>query len=287
MKIFSILLIPVMVLSLYAKERVHCEGRLQIHSIESVTQTRSGQTYVVSSVGLDRESFGLCTGQLGKFVGQVSREQPLQLQLQIAPDRYRIGEWYEASIYAHSYHERDKSAYWEITRREQEQADYPIRGFKTYRGSYLEVQYPLGFTSLRSVTHTQDTMPKSDEVWFRAPDGSVEFYLFFDPTLEERSAYLDTHPDEISLEQRSQKDSREGRYHNYLLGSQETLKEKNGLYYRSYVAQRSCHDDAKSRSFIDCNLKVIGIKYRDASSYERYKQAYLLFKKSLRIWQVE
>lgn len=135
-------------------------------------------------------------------------------------------------------------------------------GWRTYKGAYFEVKYPAGFRvrpSLRS-----DENP--DSAFFTAPDGSVEFYVY--------SPLWNGEPTDIEINEATE---------SYVAQNTEekggikirrvTIRAKNGSYTRSFEDTENTNTN---------NRTVFGIKYRDQKVYEKYRQSYLTFKKSIR-----
>jgi len=136
--------------------------------------------------------------------------------------------------------------------------------WRTYRGAWFEIKYPANFAvrpSLPSSTSTRGY----DSVFFTAPDGSVEFYVF--------SPQWNGTPSDIEINPLSE-----------VLVSQEITQNFGKTIRRATVRAL---DGSYSRSFEDTEeattntRKVFGIRYANLASYNRYKSAYLTFKASL------
>ena len=138
-------------------------------------------------------------------------------------------------------------------------------GWPVYKGAWFEVKYPPSFRvqpSLKSATAVNGY----DSAFFLSPDGEAEFYVFSpqwggDPTdiemNQEREALVSQ-----DFENRGEKKIR-----------MVTVKDKAGTYKRSWIDTQ----DTLSNTRL-----VFGFKYKDQQSYNKYRQAYLLFKSSLK-----
>ena len=133
----------------------------------------------------------------------------------------------------------------------------------TYKGAWFSISYPASFTvrpSQRSATRTHGY----DSVFFRSPDGQVEFYVnspqwMGDPKEIEVNPATEILVDE-SREQRQNKGVR-----------WVTIRAKDHSYYKSFVEEITGNN----------TRTVLGIIYQDRNAYQRYRQDYLYFKKSL------
>jgi hypothetical protein len=140
-------------------------------------------------------------------------------------------------------------------------ADVP---WLSYRGAWFAISYPAGFTvrpSQKSATSTQGY----DSVFFRSPDGQVEFYVYSPQWLGD--------PKDIELNPASEvlmDESREQANHKSL--RRVTIRAKDRSYYKSFVDETTGHN----------TRTVLGIIYRDRNAYQRYRRDYLRFKQSLR-----
>jgi hypothetical protein len=119
----------------------------------------------------------------------------------------------------------------------------------TYQGAWFAISYPAGFTvrpSQKSATRTQGY----DSVFFRSPDGQVEFYVYSpqwrgDPKDIELNPASEVLVDE-SREQGTDK-----------LIRRVTIRAQDHSYYKSFVDETTSHN----------TRTVLGIIYRDRNAY--------------------
>lgn len=136
---------------------------------------------------------------------------------------------------------------------------------KTYKGAWFEIKYPANFTVKPSIK--SEGMPgKFESAFFVSPDKSVRFYIF-SPQWAGQTPDVDVKPTdkEAITEKTETVGDMTKRYF--------TIQPKKLGMTRSYV--ETTNADATVRW-------VIGIEYKDKKAYEKYKPAYLAFKKSLR-----
>lgn len=136
--------------------------------------------------------------------------------------------------------------------------------WRGYKGAWFEVKYPATFQVHPS--QRSSSAGGYDSVFFTAPDGSVEFYVF--------SPQWNGEPNDVEINSR-----------NEVLVSQSSEKKGSTTVRRVTVKAR---DNSYTRSFEDTadsatnTRKVFGIKYRNQDAYSRNRQTYLTFKQSLR-----
>jgi hypothetical protein len=136
--------------------------------------------------------------------------------------------------------------------------------WRGYKGAWFEVKYPATFQVHPS--QRSSSAGGYDSVFFTAPDGSVEFYVF--------SPQWNGEPNDVEINSR-----------NEVLVSQSSDKRGSTTVRRVTVKAR---DNSYTRSFEDTadsatnTRKVFGIKYRNQDAYSRNRQSYLTFKQSLR-----
>lgn len=134
----------------------------------------------------------------------------------------------------------------------------------TYRGAWFEIKYPASFAvnpSQRSSTSTRGF----DSVFFAAPDGSVEFYVFspqWNGTLE---IEMNSGTEVLVSQSAETRGSKTVRW--------VTIRARDNSYSRSF---EDTYDSASN------TRKVFGIRYRNQVAYSRYRHTYLAFKQSLR-----
>ena len=135
--------------------------------------------------------------------------------------------------------------------------------WRVYKGAWFEIKYPAAFRVRPS--QRSSSGQGYDSVFFTAPDGSVEFYVF--------SPQWNGEPNDIELNAKyevlvSQNTEHKGS----LVVRRKTIKARDNSYTRSF---EDTEDSATN------TRKVFGIKYRNQDAYARYRQTYLTFKKSL------
>lgn len=137
-------------------------------------------------------------------------------------------------------------------------------GWRTYRGAWFEVKYPANF-SIRPSQRSSSSTSGYDSVFFTAPDGSVEFYVF--------SPQWNGQPSDIQINSQSETVvSQETVQRSGKIIRRMTIKARDGSYLRSY-------EDTEDT--ITNTRKVFAIKYANTAAYNRYRQSYLIFKNSL------
>jgi hypothetical protein len=134
---------------------------------------------------------------------------------------------------------------------------------KTFNGAWFDIKYPSSFTprpSLISATSAKGY----ESAFFRSPDGSAEFYIF--------SPQWSGTPTDISLRSTEKITSTTSKTSGNVTVKWWTITANDGSYTRTY--QETTNSSANTNW-------VIGIKYKDQSAYNKYKQQYLAFKASL------
>ncbi|MBP9732318.1 MAG: hypothetical protein KBD29_02575 [Candidatus Magasanikbacteria bacterium] len=144
-----------------------------------------------------------------------------------------------------------------------------------YRGYYFDIEYPSDFvpSPLSPTTMYEGVEYKqTDEALFLSPDESVEFFVF-SPLWAGEPTYLKIlATEEIVDEKIEESDSNYGKR----MVRWVTVRAKDSSYYRSFISIKERGDDGSEVHH------VFGIRYKDSQSYERYKEAYVSFKESLR-----
>ena len=139
------------------------------------------------------------------------------------------------------------------------------QNWRKFKGAYFEIRYPPEFKARKSLK-SNSFEGEFDSAFFTASDGSVEFYVFsplWNGTPEDIQPNTGT--EDIVSEKLEEKGSIKTR--------RVTLKAKDSSYFRSF-------EDVENT---DTNTRrTFGIRYRDQTSYDKYRQHYLTFKKSLR-----
>jgi hypothetical protein len=136
--------------------------------------------------------------------------------------------------------------------------------WRSFKGAYFVVSYPPGFKARKSLP-SNSFAGQYDSAFFTALDGSVEFYVF-SPLWNGVPQDIERDPqtEEVVSQDLEQKGSVKTR--------RVTLRAKNNSYMRSFEDKENTKTN---------NRTVFGIKYRDLSAYDTYRQHYLRFKKSL------
>jgi hypothetical protein len=130
--------------------------------------------------------------------------------------------------------------------------------WKTYKGPWFSVKYPPGFKVV-----TAKTQP--DSARFRAPDGSVEFYVY-SPMWNGEPGDIGLDPARETIKDDNSETRGDKQVHWW------TIIAKDGSYCRSYV------DTVDTVS----NTRLIfGIKYTNEPALKKYQPDYAQFKKSL------
>jgi uncharacterized protein YcfL len=151
-----------------------------------------------------------------------------------------------------------------------------------YRGSWFDIKYPQNFTARPTgptTVNNGNSFIQTDEAYFESPDRSVEFFVYSPLWAGNPKNYLEITKTEELVDEKTEKSKA-------LPGQLQdtervirwvTVRAKDGSYYRSFVSIRE--QVAQGHSELH---HVFGIKYKDNTGYERYKDAYIAFKESLR-----
>ena len=136
-------------------------------------------------------------------------------------------------------------------------------GWKTYKGAYFDIKYPADFRA-RGSQRTEGE--RYDSAFFSAPDGSVEFYIF--------SPIWNGDPQDIEINEATESYvSQKTETRNGIKVRRVTISAKDGSYLRSFEDTENTNTNTR---------KVFGIKYKNQNAYNKYRQTYLTFKKSLK-----
>jgi hypothetical protein len=135
--------------------------------------------------------------------------------------------------------------------------------WQTYKGAYFDIRYPADFR----VKGSQRTDgERYDSAFFTAPDGSVEFYVF--------SPIWNGDPQDIEIDEGTESYvSRNTQNQGGIKIRRATIRARDGSYTRSFEDRENTNTN---------NRTVFGIKYRDQTAYDKYRQTYLAFKKSIK-----
>ena len=134
---------------------------------------------------------------------------------------------------------------------------------KTFEGAWFDISYPSNFTAIGSLESTSGSGFES--AVFRSVDNLVEFYIFSPQWSGEASDIL-IQSNEI-LENSSSEFSEDIEIKWW------TIESRDGTYKRSY--------QENINSMQNTNW-IVGIKYANSATFEKYKKDYILFKSSLK-----
>lgn len=142
---------------------------------------------------------------------------------------------------------------------------------KKFNGSWFSIEYPSNFkASPMAPAKKFDNYEfiETDEARFTSPDGTVEFFVYSPQWGGNPIDYLTKQPNEVISSDKTEKSSADDMFaatHHWV-----TFDDKEGKYSRAYHSQKS-----------ESTHLVFGVKYSDPKAYERFKAAYMDFKKSL------
>ncbi|MGB3007726.1 MAG: hypothetical protein WBC06_14510 [Chitinophagaceae bacterium] len=134
---------------------------------------------------------------------------------------------------------------------------------KTFTGAWFEIKYPSTFTprpSLKSATSQQGY----ESAFFKSADGLVEFYIY--------APQWSGNPTDIALKNTEKTSGATSKTSGSVTIKWWTITAKNGSYTRTYQETR---DNVSNTKW------VVGIKYKNQTAYNKYKQQYIAFKASL------
>jgi hypothetical protein len=137
---------------------------------------------------------------------------------------------------------------------------------KTFSGAWFDIKYPAKFKAKASMKSASSSTG-CESATFTSPDNSVQFYVF--------SPQWNGDATDIALKKNEK-----------IISSQiDTTGERREQTIKIWTI--AANDSSYSRSYqekenLELNVKyVVGIKYKDKASYEKYKKQYLAFKGSL------
>lgn len=136
--------------------------------------------------------------------------------------------------------------------------------FNLFKGAWFEIKYPATFTP-RIIKKSSTKKDGADAAAFLSPDNLVEFYIF-SPQWNGVAPGVELNPKAERLD------------------SKKSARTKNGTMTWTSISSLKGEYTRSSQDFesISGDIHwVVGIKYRDMNAYERYKNKYILFKKSL------
>lgn len=145
-----------------------------------------------------------------------------------------------------------------------------VKTWPKYEGAWFDIRYPPGFTVRPG--HTGDGSTAGvDSAFFRAPDGSVEFYVF-SPLWSGDITEIELNPSTERVVEDTQKTKDSITEKGAVKQHWQTIAAKDGSYTRAYYDE------------FDTTLNVrhvFGIKFKDQATYNKYLNMYLAFKNSL------
>jgi hypothetical protein len=134
---------------------------------------------------------------------------------------------------------------------------------KVFKGAWFDIKYPATFTARPSLP-VGSAANACESAFFLSPDRLVEFYVF--------SPQWSGEPSDIALKGTETLASTRTESSGTSISTWWTITDKAGAYTRSYHEKR----DTMSNT----NL-VFGVKYKDITAYNKYKEQYVAFKASL------
>lgn len=137
--------------------------------------------------------------------------------------------------------------------------------FKKYNGAWFTIEYPGNFKA-KSLMKSLTAGEGYDSAIFTSPDNTVEFYIF-SPQWSGENPEIDLKPNEIKEKPSVSHNKRTGK-----TITMWTITAKDGSYSRSY----------RETSEYEGTVRwVVGIKYKDKASYNKYRNLYVKFRDSL------
>lgn len=145
-----------------------------------------------------------------------------------------------------------------------------------FTGNFFGVKYPENFIASPNgpvVEHEGVTFVDTDEAYFYAPDSSVIFFVFAPQWSGAPENYLNKRDNEKASTV-DKKESNDGLY--TTVTESRSFSDVDGKYERAYVCITDILDgDSETR-------RVFGIQYANQESYDKYRDTYKAFKKSLK-----
>jgi hypothetical protein len=147
---------------------------------------------------------------------------------------------------------------------------------KKFTGNFFSVMHPENFTPSPDgpvVSFEGVSSIDTDEAYFYAPDSSVVFFVYGPQWSGRPENYLTKRTNE-KAGSTDKKESTDGLYTTVIESG--SFSDKDGKYQRAYVSTTSILDgDSETK-------KVFGIQYVNQESYDKYRETYKAFKKSLK-----
>jgi len=131
-----------------------------------------------------------------------------------------------------------------------------------YHGAWFDIKYPVDFIARGSMPSSSSD--NFDSATFTSPDNSVEFYIY--------SPQWNGEAHDISLKSNEKQSNSKYDDSKSQLIEWWTIEAKDKSYTRSY--QKTTNKNSGS-------ISIIGLKYKNQDSYNKYKKQYLEFKASL------
>lgn len=138
------------------------------------------------------------------------------------------------------------------------------RQWRVHKGAYFEIKYPPLFRARASLP-SNSFEGEYDSAFFTAPGGNVEFYVF--------SPLWNGEPKDIEIDASEDYVSQNTEKKGTIVIRRVTIRAKDNSYLRSFEDTEYTENNTR---------RVFGIKYRNQSAYNRHRQDYLTFKRSLR-----
>lgn len=136
--------------------------------------------------------------------------------------------------------------------------------FEKFNGAWFSILYPANFTAKGSMKSYAGE--GYDSAIFTSPDKTVEFYIF-SPQWNGENPEIDLKPNEKMGKPSVSHNKKTGR-----TVTMWTITAKDGSYSRSY--RETIESNGAARW-------VVGIKYKDKASYDKYRSQYVKFRDSL------
>lgn len=134
---------------------------------------------------------------------------------------------------------------------------------KKFIGGWFDINYPSSFIAKGSLNSL--TTNGFESAVFKSPDKLVEFYVF--------SPQWNGEATDIALISKEKLISSKSQINGSVITRWWTITHSDGSYSRSYVEKYNQMQNTKC---------ILGIKYKNSSSLEKYKKEYSLFKNSLK-----
>ena len=155
-----------------------------------------------------------------------------------------------------------------------------------YVGAWFRISYPSDFVAQQVGTHvTKDG--KTDEATFTSPDGSIQFYIYSpqwsgNPESYMRALPTETIESDTSTSTITSSTNQNGTTYTKKVTRYVTFVATDGSYKRALVSVvAGIVTSPVSEEYASETHTVFGIKYTDQSTYAKYLDAYLAFKKTL------